>query len=446
MTSDSPFASYRATPVYDDVSLYQVQGAAVRPWEFNGWKPESLSWKEGAYVHAGLSAGATFRYVGPDATNFLKSITVNSFERFPVGTAKHAIMTDANGLVAGHGVLKRDAEQDYTLFVGGFWASYQHSRAGFDVREETLDEFLFQIAGPTALQIVEAATGQDHHDLGFLRFRDTTVAGHRVEIMRVGMAGSLAYEMHGPKVIAAEVYDAVYRAGASFGIQRLGWRTYPVNHVEGGFPQTIWTFMSSAETDSGFQSHLERVTALPFAPSVISGSVDPADLRARQRTPFEVGWDRMVKFDHDFIGRQALESQVAAGSARRIVTLEWDSEDVIDIYASLFREGEDYKYLELPAAPHLRGRHAHADHVRKDGEPIGWSSGNVYSYYYRRVISHASIEPGFAEIGTEVTIDWGDFGMRIKPVRARVARYPYLDGPRNQDIDTSSVPRVTRVA
>jgi hypothetical protein len=41
----------------------------------------------------------------------------------------------------------------------------------------------------------------------------------------------------------------------------------------------------------------------------ISGSVDPANLRARFRTPVEVGWHRMCKFDHDFLGRAATRSR-----------------------------------------------------------------------------------------------------------------------------------------
>ena len=33
------------------------------------------------------------------------------------------------------------------------------------------------------------------------------------------------------------------KANRDFGMERLGWRTYLVNHVEGGFPQLTWTFV-----------------------------------------------------------------------------------------------------------------------------------------------------------------------------------------------------------
>jgi vanillate/3-O-methylgallate O-demethylase len=48
MEMPSPFTQQLATPVYDDVALYQVANGMVKVWEFDGWKPESLSWKHGA--------------------------------------------------------------------------------------------------------------------------------------------------------------------------------------------------------------------------------------------------------------------------------------------------------------------------------------------------------------------------------------------------------------
>jgi glycine cleavage system aminomethyltransferase T len=78
--------------------------------------------------------------------------------------------------------------------------------------------------------------------------------------------------------------------------------------------------------------------------------------------------------------------------------------------------------------------------VLKDGKPVGISSGIVYSYYFREVISHCTIDIDLAHVGTEVIVKWGDFGGTIKDVRATVARYPYLDLEPNQSYDVSRVP------
>jgi glycine cleavage system aminomethyltransferase T len=432
----SPFSQPLATPVYADTPFYSVAGGSPRAWEFNGWKPESLSWKQGCYIHGGLSGPMEVTFSGPDATKFLSGLCINGFSTYPLGASKHAIMLNEDGLVAAHGLLQRDQEHIYRLFASAPWALYQHSKTTLDVHASVREIYLFQIAGPTSLQTLERVTGESLRDIEFLRYRGTEVAGHASEVCRIGMSGTLAYELRGPLGEGAEVYDAVVRAGEEFGIQRLGWRTYTVNHVEGGFPQTIWTFMGAAEEDAGYLAFLGNNPAFS---SIRSGSINPADSRARERTPVELDWHRAARFDHDFLGRDALQREVDA-PARTIVTLRWNTEDVLDIYASLFRPGPDYTTLELPTHPHLRGFHAHADHVLRDGKPVGVSSGTTYSYHYREVISHCTIDLASADIGTEVVVQHGEFGGLIKDVRATVERYPYLDLQRNQTYDLDAVP------
>ena len=151
----------------------------------------------------------------------------------------------------------------------------------------------------------------------------------------------------------------------------------------------------------------------------------------------------MAKFNHDFLGRAAVEAEAQA-PRRTIATLVWNSDDIVDIYSSLFRPGEAYKPLELPLAVPNDHFLAHADHILKDGREVGYASGVIYSYYYRQVISHAVIDIDQAQMGNEVTVQWGDFGGRIKNVRARVERYPYLDTGRNQNFDMSQIPSGVR--
>ena len=436
MPAPSPFNRSFAAPYYPGYGQFLFDGTTVRQWEFNGWKPESLSWKQTCYIHAGLSMPGQILYRGPDAEAFLSEIFINNFSNFRVGTAKHAIACDDEGLITAHGVLQRLAPDAFCLFVSGTWTLYRHAITKLNVEQVFLDRFLFQVAGPLALKTLEAAAGQSLADIGFLRCRDINIAGKTVQILRVGMAGSLAYELHGPFAEGPEIYDAVFRAGQPFGIERLGWRTFQVNHVEGGFPQQFWTFTSSVLEDEGYRAFARAHPYLPPEPQFI-GSTDPADRRARYRTPFEVGWERSIKLDHDFQGRAAVEREMA-DPKRTIVTLEWNPEDVVDIHASLFRPGEEYKYLDAPTSPGAHPPYAYADDVVKDGRRIGISSGVVYSYFFRQQLSHCTIDRDQAQIGNEVIVRWGDYGGRIKDVRARVARFPYLDKDRNQTVDVQA--------
>lgn len=82
-----------------------------------------------------------------------------------------------------------------------------------------------------------------------------------------------------------------------------------------------------------------------------------------------------------------------ANPRRTIVTLRGNTEDVVDICASLFKSGEEHKTLDLPTTPSWYGGFfAHADHVVKDGTEIGVSSGTIYSYYFRKVISMGTLD------------------------------------------------------
>jgi glycine cleavage system aminomethyltransferase T len=355
----------------------------------------------------------------------MQGLVINSFANFPVGTLKHAVMCTEDGLIAAHGVVERKAENEFASFAGGPPALHK-----VEVPEggelQRLDQYLFQIAGPRSIDVLEKATGENLRDVGFLSFRDTSVNGLRTEIARIGMSGNLAYELHGPFSEGPAVYGAVVQAGREFRIQRLGFNTYMVNHVEGGFPQNSWTFVGAP-----LLSDRNNGNAYP---GVVTGSVHPANMRARWRTPAEVRWGFMAKFDHDFIGRAAVEAEVA-NPKRTTVILRWNPDDVVDIFASHFRKDEEpFKMLDLPHAPR-KWPMAHADQVIRDGREVGYSSGTIYSLYFREVISMGCVDRDIRELGTEVVVKWGDFGGRIKEIRATVERFPYLTEGRNSDVN-----------
>jgi len=77
-----------------------------------------------------------------------------------------------------------------------------------------------------------------------------------------------------------------------------------------------------------------------------------------------------VKFDHDFVGRGALEA-VDPAAQRRKVTLEWNAEDVAKLLASPVSEGPGYQFFDLPNASYGS---SNFDAVRDaDGNIVGLS-------------------------------------------------------------------------
>lgn len=420
----------------EDITTYMLKGGEFMPWEIDSWQECSMSWKESCYIHAGIS-GFAWQLIGPGAKELLSYASTNSIENWPLHFGKHLVFCDENGLIQAHALTVRDADESYRVFACNPWPIIRLLNTGdYQVEFNMVPMFVFQCSGPTSLTALEAATNTDLHGVRFLETVPVTIPGLEgdFEIQRIGMSGTLAYELRGPAELGPTVYDILYQAGKPYGMKRLGWRTYVVNHTEGGFPQVTCTFEQSCDLDPDFVA-----SGMNIIPPIRTGSIDPDDVRARLRTPFEVDWGWMVKFDHDFVGREAVEAE-AADPKRTVVNLEWNKEDILDIFASQWQEGEPYKLMEFPSAVQQPAG-GHADHVTTpDGRKVGVSSDPLYSYYYRQTISQAIVDLEFAKEGTELIVQWGDFGKRIKNVRATVARYPYIDLESNQSYDTSKVP------
>jgi glycine cleavage system aminomethyltransferase T len=130
-------------------------------------------------------------FSGPDVLKFFESICVNNFEKFPIGTMKHAVMCLDNGLIASHGILQRNGEDDVRYFAGGPWPVFKAVNSKLRVEFSLPRCYLFQVAGPTSLQTLERAGGESLADVAFLRFRKAKIAGLDVEIGRIGMTPGL---------------------------------------------------------------------------------------------------------------------------------------------------------------------------------------------------------------------------------------------------------------
>jgi glycine cleavage system aminomethyltransferase T len=411
-------------------------------WEYTGWRDEQLSWKRSCYLHGGLNPSPTFRIKGPDALRFLSEHCVNSFANFPVGSGKHALMCNEDGYVVSDGVLLRTGEDEFETFWLAPYIAYALAKGSYDAVGEdiTASRCLFQIAGPASLEALEAATGESLRDIEFMRFRESSIDGHEVRVVRMGMGGTLSYEVHGELQASREIYSAIFAAGEPLGMRKLGIRTYMMNHTENGFPQAFYHFSYPWADDEGFIDFLSKLPVVTGRGQVFRGSCEP-DPRLHYRTPIDLGWSRYVKFDHEFVGREALERAVAEPQ-RTMVTLVWNPEDILDIHRSQYESDEPYAPIDEPNRfTFTDGANTlWADQVLSDGKRVGVSSGRCYSVYYKEMLSLCSIDSEYADLGTEVTVLWGDDGTRQKEIRATVSRFPYLDAPRNQDIDVMALP------
>jgi glycine cleavage system aminomethyltransferase T len=139
-----------------------------------------------------------------------------------------------------------------------------------------------------------------------------------------------------------------------------------------------------------------------------------------------------VKFDHDFIGKEALQKIADKPPRRTKVTLALASEDVLRAIATQYQTGDRAKYFDFPSSVYSTLPY---DKVTRDGKTIGVSTWVGYSSNERTHLTLAMIDTAHAKPGTAVTFVWGEEGGgSSKPtverhvqtqIRATVSPVPY---------------------
>ncbi|MET8427674.1 hypothetical protein [Nocardia sp. NPDC004860] len=401
--------------------------------EYTDWLDESMSWKNTCYI-GDWSFLWQHRFTGPDTLRLFSDYSVNTFGKFTHGQSKHVIHTNSGGKVIHEGILTRFGDEEFVLHGrGGFWMSYQLARGNYDVTVQQEDWFIYQVSGPNSVKVLEKLSGDTGlRDTGFMRVHPITIGGHQIWALRQGMSGEIGFELQGPREIGPEIYDLIVEAGQEFGLRKLGGRTVMINHLEACFP-TIATDYIPAIFDEDTAEYLDSFTSsMPSyaQPAYIAGSYDGREISEYYRSPVELGWARNINFDHDFLGREALIAEKA--NPRRVIrTLVWNAEDVQDVFASLFRPGENFPYMEMPRDQ--RG-FMWADKVTAGDDIVGVATSRGYSYYYREMLSLSTIDVAHSDLGTELTVHWGLPGGPQKAIRATVASAPYKPDRRRADL------------
>jgi vanillate/3-O-methylgallate O-demethylase len=404
--------------------------------EFTNWRSEQRAWRESCAL-LDQSHHMTDLYIsGPDALKLLRDVGVNSFENFGVNKAKQYVAVNEAGYLIGDAVLFHLEDELFDLVGHPMvldWVQFHLETGTYDRKAGPPKVYRYELQGPTAVAVLEKASGAPLPPTKFFQMADFTIAGHRVRGLRHGMAGQPGFELFGPWAEGDAVLDALLAAGEEHGLVRAGAKAYSTANLESAWvPAPFPAIYSDDERSKAYREWLP-VEAM----GSLAGSMDSADITDYYVTPYDIGYGRTVAFDHDFIGRAALE-EIAKNPPRTKVTLVWNSDDVTDAIGSLYRPGPGAKYIELPKARY--GLH-HSDKVLVNGEPAGISMDCGYISNDRLMISLATIDLAHAEPGTEVTVVWGENPNSTKPavenhvqreIRATVAPAPFVSFARGE--------------
>jgi vanillate/3-O-methylgallate O-demethylase len=430
-------------------------GVPAKPDVFSDWATEQKAWHDSAVLFD-LNHHMTEIYIkGPDARRLVSYLAANSPDNFRSGRASQMVLVNADGYSVTDGILYSFEGDEYNFVgpnTGVDWIEFHGRTGSFDV-ELTRDErspgyadgrafarrnFRYQIQGPAAVQVIEKLTGKPFPDVKFFHYAPFEAAGVKCTALRHGMAGTAGLELFGPFEQREKIRDAIIAAGREFGLCLVGTRGYFSNPVESGWLPVLISGIYSGESTKAFREWMPATH--PDSLYSLEGSFYSDNIEDYYVTPYDLGYDRLIKFDHDFIGSDALK-RIEPLAHRKKATLDWKGEDWVKVFTAMSQRSDDVvKIMDLPlvSRPLLTTRTC--DAILKGGKPAGISFLAGYISAERTILSLGIVDKD-VEIGDELVLLWGEAGghndTRVQPtklfeIRTTVTPTPYSDYAREQ--------------
>jgi sarcosine dehydrogenase len=250
---------------------------------------------------------------GPGSLPFLQKITDNQIDK-PVGSTTYTQMLNEKGGIECDLTVSRIGEEHFYLATGTAFIKHdlnwiQKHLPGdrsVTVSDVTSSRACITLCGPRTRDILKQLTKDDISNQGFpyMTCKKITLGYAPILAIRITYVGELGWELHMPMEYALYVYDVLWEAGKSFGLENGGYRCIDSLRLEKGY--RYW-----------------------------SADISP------EYTPFEAGLDFCVKLNKgEFIGREALLAQKEKGMTRRLCCLTIHSGPLMPVGKEAILDGD----------------------------------------------------------------------------------------------------------
>ena len=318
----------------------------LRPGWWEAVAREHRAAREGAVV-IDQTSFAKFRLKGPDAAKALSWVAAGNVDR-AVGSLTYTQMLNARGGIEADVTVARLAEDEFYIVTGTGFATHDFdwiSRnlcGDCQLSDVTSGSAVLSLMGPRARQVLAAVCPDDLTNEGFPfgTARWISVARCPVLALRVTYVGELGWELHMPVEVAVTVYEALLAQGVS----NAGYRAIETLRLEKGY----------------------RAWGSDIGPD---------------HTPVEAGllWAVKRKSGRDYLGRGAVEAQVAGGVGKRLATFTVDDPAVILLgRETIYRDGERVGWLSSGGFGHTVGKPIGMGYVRAEGVDQGFLTTGSY--------------------------------------------------------------------
>ncbi|MCI3242645.1 sarcosine oxidase subunit alpha family protein [Streptomyces spinosisporus] len=238
-------------------ALFENVGQWKRPWYYpqDGEDRESAVLRECAAAREGVafmdaSTLGKIDVQGPDAALFLDRLYTNMISTLKVGMIRYGVMCRPDGMVFDDGTVMRLAQDRFlvTTTTGNAaavldwmeeWLQTEWPELRVHCTSVTEQWATVALVGPKSRAVLGALAPQlavANEDFPFMAWRETTVAGIDARVCRISFSGELAYEINVSPWQSLTLWEALYEAGAPYGITPYGTETMHVLRAEKGYP------------------------------------------------------------------------------------------------------------------------------------------------------------------------------------------------------------------
>ncbi len=339
-----------------------------------------------------------YRIAGPDSERFLAGVLIRDVRSCPPGRAQYTAWCDGEGYLVEDGVVFRIGPEEFLLTAARPNLSYLSSlvtHESVNIEDVSRAYGALSLQGPHARQII-TALDPSMTGLEYFHHAPAKLGGAAVLVSRTGFTGDLGYEIWLDPDDALQVWDTLIEAGAGRGLIPIGDTAVLMARIEAGL----------------------LLVDVDYEPSRFAFN------DAHRSTPAEVGLQWMLGSlgDRRFVGREAIRREMVSGASR------WR-------FTGLVVDWRDYDQRHRAA-----GLIAPKDHMPvtgdmmvydPDGRRVGYATSFMYSPILQNHIALARVEPGLAEKGTDLQLEF-TIDHRYQMVVARTAPLPLFDPPRKR--------------
>lgn len=408
--------------------------------QFSNWRDEQTAWATTAILFDQSFHMNDIYFTGPDVKRLFSESAVNNFDRFGRNRAKQLVAVNPEGDYIGDGIVFGFEDDQYVLVgtpAASDWVAFRAQSGDYDVEVEAdpatpfnpnpRKKFRYQLQGPRSLDIIRKAAGDAIDHIKFFQMGEFQIAGVPIRALNhtmIGVPGQeyTGLEMTGPVAASQRVLDALVQAGEEFGMRLGGSLAYSTTAAASGWWATPVPAVYLGDELRPYRRHLSGYGFEAHAS--IGGSLESDDIRDYYLTPWDLGYGRLIHFEHEFVGRDGLLARKDEPHKTKVF-LRWNDQDAGDaITSSLFDAPDGAKFMEMPSAHYVM---AHYDQILAGGTPIGVANWPVYITNFGGWVQLGLIDDEYAKDGTEVEVLWGNesavgFKPRVEAHRTRGIR------------------------